>query len=627
VALADALKRNMSSEAAHQPKSHLELIAARRCVALASDKLRAIQNEGLRLKPFVDRREIPEPDAVDALREAARSNGLYKRHCYDDIEHVIRECLAGREALMSGWPRAEADARTMSEDRAPHFSLEEAGRPHAEEEEGPNLSREWPDPEPLPSGLLPVKPFDLDFLPTSIAPWIDDIARRMQCPPDFVGVSSMVALGAVLGRRIGVRPQRRTDWLEVPNFWGCIVGRPGSMKSPAISETLKPLHRLEAAAGASNEAAHRDYQIGLEAHKLRQDAARAKAKKALEKGHDVAGILTLEAPEMPKARRYVTNDTSYEKLGEILADNPNGVLAHRDELVSLLRTLDREEFAAARGFYLTAWSGTQPYRFDRIMRGKTHIDAACVSLFGSTQPGRLAEYARRALHGGAGDDGLIQRFSLLAWPNAPSDWVNVDSYPDSAARQSAWDTFERFDKLTADECGAEREQFEAIPFLRFDDEAQELFTEWRVKLEVRLRSGEMHSALESHLAKYRKLVPTLALINCLADGGARAIDTDAVLRALAFAEYLETHARRVYAAGNEADAAAAKAILHRIRRGDLSVGFTARDIHQRDWSSLTDRDQVQAGLALLTEYYWIAAATTDTGGRPKVIYRINPKVR
>ena len=46
---------------------------------------------------------------------------------------------------------------------------------------------------------------------------------------------------------------------------------------------------------------------------------------------------TLE-PTDPVERRYITNDTTYEKLGEILAQNPNGILAHRDELVSLLKT-------------------------------------------------------------------------------------------------------------------------------------------------------------------------------------------------------------------------------------------------------------------------------------------------
>jgi putative DNA primase/helicase len=45
----------------------------------------------------------------------------------------------------------------------------------------------------------------------------------------------------------------RTDWLELPNLWGCIVGRPGAMKSPAMMEALKPLHRLELEAHAENE--------------------------------------------------------------------------------------------------------------------------------------------------------------------------------------------------------------------------------------------------------------------------------------------------------------------------------------------------------------------------------------
>jgi hypothetical protein len=78
----------------------------------------------------------------------------------------------------------------------------------------------WPEPKPLPNGLLPVAPFDLDFLPTSIGPWVADIADRMQCPLDFVGISATVALGAVIGRKIGVRPQLHTDWIEVANLWG-----------------------------------------------------------------------------------------------------------------------------------------------------------------------------------------------------------------------------------------------------------------------------------------------------------------------------------------------------------------------------------------------------------------------
>jgi hypothetical protein len=484
----------------------------------------------------------------------------------------------------------------------------------------------WGDPVELPKGLKPVAPFDHEFLPCKIAPWVNDISDRMQCPPDFVAVSVVTALGAALGRKLGIRPQQQTDWLEVPNFWGCIVGRPGAMKSPAMEEALKPLKRLDAEAHKANELALKDFAAEQEAFELRKQDAQKKAKTALGRGDDISNIPRLVEPEAPKSRRFIVNDCTYEALGEILADNPNGVLASRDELISLLKTLDREEYAAARGFFLTAWNGTSGYTFDRIIRGRTHIEAACVSLLGSTQPGKIAEYTRRAITGGAGDDGLIQRFGLLVWPDQTPEWKNVDRYPDSSARQVAWDTFRRFSDLAPLSIGAEVDQFESIPFLRFDMGAQEIFAEWRQGLELRLRSEELHPAMEGHLSKYRKLVPALALINHLTDNDAGSVDELSLLRAIEFSKYLETHALRAYAAGSEAEVAAAKAILNRIRKGDLVSGFTARDIRQRDWAKLTDRDQIQAGLGLLTDYNWIAGARIDTGGRPKTTYWVNPRV-
>ena len=216
---------------------------------------------------------------------------------------------------------------------------------------------EWPAPVPLPEGLSPVAPLDTALLPGAIAPWVLDISERMQCPPDYIGAAALTALGAALGRKIGVAPEQQTDWFEVPNNWCCIVGRPGDLKSPAIGEALKPLHRLEVEARKTFDGDLEAYAKDLQLWKLRRDAAEAKAKKDLRTNPDATIQFDIPEPQEPTERRYVTNDTSYEKLGEILAENPNGVLAHRDELVSLLKTLDREEFAAARGFFLTAWNG------------------------------------------------------------------------------------------------------------------------------------------------------------------------------------------------------------------------------------------------------------------------------
>src|ERR1700737_3806651 len=43
-----------------------------------------------------------------------------------------------------------------------------------------------------------------------------------------------------------------------------------------------------------------------------------------------------QAPDAPTLRRYKTNDSTVEKLGELLRENPAGLLVLRDELVGLI---------------------------------------------------------------------------------------------------------------------------------------------------------------------------------------------------------------------------------------------------------------------------------------------------
>jgi Protein of unknown function (DUF3987) len=514
--------------------------------------------------------------------------------------------------------------------------------------------QEWPEPKPLPNGLAQVEAFSSDFLPDALAPWVDDIANRLQCPPDYVAVTALTSLGALIGRRIGIKPQARTEWVEVPNVWGAIIGRPGQLKSPAMMEALKPLHHLEIEAAKAYEAALAAHMCALAEFKLAKSVKESVLKEELKKKVtqkvvSLGGVTSLKdaikeaqkedplglgaGPEEPKPVRYRTNDSSYEAIGELLVSNPAGLLVERDELVSLLKHLDREDQSVARGFYMSGWSGSQPYSFDRISRGHVHVEAVCIGVLGNTQPARIAEYIHRANYGGAGGDGLIQRFGLLVWPDVPADWKDVDEYPNREAREKAWDVYRRVSKLdesAAFKLGAEKGPFDKVPALRFDEAARDDFLGWRIDLERRLRSSELSPAFEGHLAKYRTLVPSLALMNHLADGGEGPVSQRALLKALATAHYLESHARRVYGSADEAELAAAKAILKHIRHGDLKDGFTARDVHQKSWAHLTERAQVGAGLGLLDDLDYIAAASASVagaqGGRPKVIYRINPGI-
>ena len=121
----------------------------------------------------------------------------------------------------------------------------------------------------------------------------------------------------------------------------------------------------------------------------------------------------------PQRKRYITNDPTVEKLGEILAANPRGVMLFRDELTGWLRSLDKDGREPDRSFYLEAWEGNGRFTYDRIGRGTIDITACCVSILGGIQPGLISDYIATAVRGGAGDDGLVQRFQLLVWPDIP----------------------------------------------------------------------------------------------------------------------------------------------------------------------------------------------------------------
>ena len=491
---------------------------------------------------------------------------------------------------------------------------------------GVQQNEDWPDPLPLPEALPPVAAFDFDLLPDALRPWIQDIAERVQCPPDFPAVGAMISLAGVVGRKIGIRPKQHDDWLEVPNLWGAIVGRPGVMKSPALREAMRPLRKLEAAALQTFEEELAAWRRDHELSKLRREAARSNTLKAFKKGEAV-GLDALAddfGDKEPQPRRYVVNDCSVEALGEILRFNPNGTLAYRDELVGLLKSLDKEGNEGARGFFLSAWNGTDGYTFDRIGRGlNLRIEACCLSLLGSIQPAVIGTYLRQAV-GGAGDDGLLSRFQLLVWPDITGEWRDVDRWPDTTAKAAAHRTFERLDALDPLAIGATPEEG-GIPFLRFDEAAQALFAEWRPGFEQRLRGGNEHAAFESHLAKYRKLVPALALLIHLADRADGAVGEVALLKALAWAEYLESHARRAYASVTQAEAESARALLARIWRGDVPDPFGPRDVYHKHWAYLASPEDVHQAVRLLADLDYLREERQDTGGRPKVSYRVNPK--
>src|SRR5438128_8919508 len=169
--------------------------------------------------------------------------------------------------------------------------------------------------------------------------------------------------------------------------------------------------------------------IAEDQRKQRKDAI-AEAVKKKQNPMAAAEKFPVTDPAEPTRKRYIVNDSSVEKLGVVMNQNPNGVMAFRDEVSGLLEHLDREGQEGARAFYLEAWDGLGRYTYDRIGRGTLDIESVTLSILGSIQPGKLFGCLRSALQGGTGDDGLMQRFQLIVYPDINRQWRNVDRWPD-----------------------------------------------------------------------------------------------------------------------------------------------------------------------------------------------------
>ena len=148
----------------------------------------------------------------------------------------------------------------------------------------------------------------------------------------------------------------------------------------------------------------------------------------------------------------------------------------------------------------------------------------------------------------------------------------------------------------------------------------------------------MHPAMVSHLAKYRKLIPALALVFALIDTP----DNDGVIhereliRALAWGNYLRSHANRLYAAAAMPESTDGANLLAKIKAckltdsgGVMLESFTPRQIAVKGWAGLATPEAVRKAADFLVDFDYLRREVIQSSdamgrGRPSDRYTINP---
>ena len=403
---------------------------------------------------------------------------------------------------------------------------------------------------PLPSGKPDVMPFDYSLLPPQIADFVRDTVKRQQCPPDFVAVSALSALSAVLGNKVWIHPKQFDDWKIIPNLWSIIVAPPSSMKTPSIKAALQPLKTIENGFKEQYEEEQMQYKTDSIFAKISLQAAEAEAKKRLRdkkaqekdlEAKELIASANADEADVPVLKRIIINDTTVEKLGDLLAQNENGLFLVRDEVSGWLAKLAKEEYQADRAFYLECFDGDATFKVDRIMRGTIIIEHCTLSLLGGIQPSKLAPLVKGAVSGQS-DDGLIQRLQLAVWPDTKKAWKWVDQEPNSLAYQNYTAQFNKLHNYKPENKAH-----------RFDNNAQQLFIDWMEEIQLKARDIDTSDIMSSYLLKLPKTITAIALIfhiilNDTGEASSQSINTigaKATAMALDWADYLISHFNRI----------------------------------------------------------------------------------
>lgn len=486
-----------------------------------------------------------------------------------------------------------------------------------------SFKADWPMPDmsvaqpPRPSApVLSGEDFQAVF--GNWAEWIITAARVKGAPADYVAAALLATASAIIGNARWASPWQ--GWKEPPVLWVMLVGEPSAGKSPSLDAVLDPIKEIERALNADYKSRRADWDNQNDIAGIASTQWRADVKKATAEGLDVPKKPALADAGPPPVRERITiSDVTTEKLASLMASSWRGLLLSRDELSGWLGSMDRYSGGGDRPFWLEAYGG-RSYAVDRKNSPEPIlIDHLSVAILGGTQPDKLARLLVKS-----DDDGLLARF-LTIFPD-PVHLSRPDRQIDSAKLQTA---FERLRSLQPDIADDGNKVPIVMPFTELAAQALHEF-----RGECRKWEAEAIGLLKGHIGKMPGLVVRVACVLAYLDWAAvpsapfpHQIDESHVGRACYLVGgHWRWHAFRAYGAAEPPEEIRNARKLAAILQRENTPRLSARDIQRRELSGLQTAKHVEAATAVLEQADWLRRIVEETGGRPRTIYLVNPRI-
>lgn len=269
------------------------------------------------------------------------------------------------------------------------------------------------------------QPFPTHALPPPLDEFVRQSAIAIGCDHAYLALPLLAIAGSAIGNSRVV--QLKIGWTEPSVVWSVVVGDSGTLKSPALRAVTQHLHRLQARFRSEFKQRHAAYEEQYADYEYAKKEARyAKSQ------------LAMEQPDKPVFQRIMCSDVTIERLGQILEENPRGVLLYRDELATWLGSFTRYKKASDQAEWLPFFNA-DPISVDRSKDGGVHVAVGhChVCVAGGIQPGTLRDLATPE----AIAAGLFARLLMAQPPKRAKVWTDLFVHPE--LEQSYCDVIDR----------------------------------------------------------------------------------------------------------------------------------------------------------------------------------------
>ncbi len=387
----------------------------------------------------------------------------------------------------------------------------------------------------MPTKLPPVPAFPTRALRPRLRRIVEEAAASIGCPPEFIAVPMLGALGAAIGNSHVLKI--KGGWTESAGVYAAVVADPGQKKTPAFKVAMRPVWNRQAIL-------LREYRKDVAEYPDQHSRWEDEKEQARDNGQPEP-----PEPEKPVMRRTAVDDTTVEALVNREEVNPRGLIVGKDELSAFVKGMNQYK-AGGKGsdqqVYLSMWSGS-PIAVDR--KGgdvPIIIPLPFVCVVGSIQPQILPELKNNR------DDGFVDRF-LLAYPDPVYSRYNDNEISDEAVEgyQEIYDGLYNLE-MEVDENG------DPVPKrLEFARNAKEIWVNEVDSLREEMEHPQFPQYLTGPWAKLEAYLGRLTLIMALVriagrgDSG-RVFSSNMVIKqdvraAADLVAYFKAHARRVHA--------------------------------------------------------------------------------